>query len=67
LALLAIENYWECWEPGGRFARKVDADARADFRKLEDAFAAAGHPVLLGAFDWPFDADPRVHAARVDW
>jgi hypothetical protein len=65
--VLAPAGYWDGWQPSGKLGRAVNSTARLEFRKLTSAFEAAGHPIALAAFDWPFTVDPRVRIAEVDW
>ena len=64
---LAPDAYWRSWQADGTAGRSVKSSARDEFRRLRAAVADAGYPVLLATFDWPFDRDPRVRRADVDW
>lgn len=67
VVVLAPDGYWLRWHSRGALGRVVDAAARREFRHLRLAFAEAGYPTHLATFDWPYDADPRVRPAEVDW
>lgn len=67
VAGLAPDAYWRSWQADGTAGRTVKSSARDEFRRLRAAVAEAGYPVRLETFDWPFDGDPRVRPAEVDW
>ena len=67
VAGLAPDSYWVRWQADGDCGRSVSPEARDDFRRLRGTVEAAGYPVRFATFDWPFDGDPRVRPAAVDW
>jgi len=67
VAPLAPDSYWERWQADGTSGRSVKTGARDEFRCLRAAITDAGYPVRLGTFAWPFDRDPNVRPAEVDW
>lgn len=67
VAGLAPDAYWRSWQADGAAGRSVKSNTRDEFRRLRAAVAEAGYPVRFATFDWPFDGDPRVRRAEVDW
>jgi hypothetical protein len=67
VVVLAPESYWRSWQQDGVYGQAVGQEARDGFRRLRAALAEAGTPTQLATFDWPFDRDPHVRAAKVNW
>jgi hypothetical protein len=67
VVVIAPESYWRGWQEHGELGQAVDHDARDAFRALRRKLEASGCRILLATFDWPFDHDPKVRTAHVDW
>lgn len=67
LVVLAPRAYWDSWQQNGALGRAVGHAARGEFRRFRGALEERGYPTRLGAFDWPFEGNPRVRPADVDW